>query len=94
MLADRAAFGLVTLRLGVIVALAVPSPLRSDRLSRCSGWVDSRLTSPDDPTIFGPLALAGVALNGVGWILLGLELATRSGRVREPAVAGTVSSVS
>ena len=88
-----AAFGLVTLRLGVMwrwgaLALAIGSPLAVLGMGRLG------LTSPDDPTIFGPLALAGVALNGVGWILLGLELATRSGGVREPAVAGTVSSVS
>lgn len=71
-----AAFGLVTLRLGVVrpwgaLALAVGSALAftgTDRLE---------LTSPANPTIFGPLALAGVALNGIGWILLGLDVATQ-----------------
>ena len=32
------------------------------------------LTSEANPTIFGPIALIGVALNGVAWILLGLDL--------------------
>jgi len=35
------------------------------------------LTSATNPTIFGTFALAGVALNGLGWILLGLDVATR-----------------
>ena len=74
-LAD-AAFGLVTLRLGVVrrwgaLALAVGSVVAVTGIDRLG------LTSGANPTIFGPLALAGVALNGIGWILLGLDLATR-----------------
>ena len=75
-LAD-AAFGLVTLRLGVLtragaLALAVGSFLAVTGIDRIG------LTSSANPTIFGPLALAGVALTGFGWILLGLDLATKS----------------
>lgn len=71
-----AAFGLVTLRLGVItrwgaLALAVGSGLAILGMDRLE------LTSRDNPTIFGSLGLAGVALNGLGWILLGLDVATR-----------------
>jgi len=69
-------FGIVTLRLGVVsrwgpVALAIGSVLAVTGMDRLG------LTSPDNPTIVGPLALAGIALNGVGWILLGLDVATR-----------------
>ncbi len=60
-----AAFGLVTLRLGVVtrwgaLALAVGSVfaiLGIDRLG---------LTSETNPTIFGSLSLTGIALNGIG----------------------------
>jgi hypothetical protein len=74
-LAD-AGFGLVTLRLGIVsrlgaVALAIGSVLAITGIDRLG------LTSPDNPTIFGPLSLAGAALNGLGWILLGLDIATR-----------------
>jgi hypothetical protein len=48
------------------------------------------LTSPANPTIFGPIALIGVALNGVGWVLLGLDL-VRPTKV-EQAVPGRTST--
>jgi hypothetical protein len=35
------------------------------------------LTSLDNPRVFGPLALAGIALSGTAWILLGFDLAVR-----------------
>jgi hypothetical protein len=65
-------FGLVTLRLGVAtrwgaLALAIGS------LFAVAGLDRFELTS----TIFGPLALAGIALNGIGWILLGVDVALR-----------------
>ena len=71
-----AAFGLVTLRLGVVarwgaLALAIGSVLAFTGMDRLE------LSPRDNPTIFGPLALAGIALNGIGWILLGLDVATR-----------------
>jgi len=73
-LAD-AAFGLVALRLGVVwrwsaLALAIGSALALTGIDRLG------LTSTENPTIFGPLSLAGAALNGFGWILLGIEVAT------------------
>ena len=81
-------FGLVTLRLGVMwrwgaLALAIGSPLAVLGMSRLG------LTSPDGPTIFGPLALTGIALNGLGWVILGLELIMRGLGVRDdPTVIG------
>jgi hypothetical protein len=71
-----AAFGLLTLRLGVVsrwgaFALAIGSVLAISGIDRLG------LTSSANPTIFGPLAMAGAALNGIGWILLGWDLATR-----------------
>jgi hypothetical protein len=71
-----AAFGLVTLRLGVVArwgafALAIGSVLA------ILGMDHLGLTSATNPTIFRTFALAGIALNGLGWILLGLDVATR-----------------
>jgi hypothetical protein len=71
-----AAFGLVALRLGVVarwgaLALAIGSLLAILGMDRLG------LTSPANPSIFGPVALIGVALNGVGWVALGIDLATR-----------------
>jgi hypothetical protein len=70
-----AAFGLVTLRLGVVtrlgaLALAIGSVLAITGIDRL-GLIAS------NPTIFGPLSLAGAVLNGLGWILMGLDIATR-----------------
>ncbi len=72
-----AAFGLVALRLGAVtrwgaLALAVGSVLAVTGLSRF-GWTGTA----DAPTIFYSLALIGVALNGIGWIALGLDVAFR-----------------
>ena len=68
-------FGVVTLRLGLAtrwgaLALAIGSVLAITGIDRLG------LTSEANPTIFGPLALVGIALNGTGWILLGLDIAT------------------
>ena len=76
-----AAFGLVALRIGVVgpwgpLALAIGSALAITGMDRLE------LTTPDNPTIFGLLSLIGVALNGVGWILLGFEVATQATRTR------------
>jgi hypothetical protein len=67
-----AAFGLVTLRLGVVswwgaLALVIGSVLAVTGIDRLG------LTS----TIFGPLSQVGIVLTGIGWILLGLDVATR-----------------
>jgi len=74
-----AVFGLVTLRLGVAsrwaaLALTIGSVLAITGIDRLG------LTSLDNSTIFGPLALTGVALNGIGWILLAIEVGVRSPR--------------
>ncbi len=65
-------FGLVVLQLGVVsrlagAALAVGSILT---LSGMTGVLGSDLKP-----LFGPLALAGLAANGIAWIALGLEVA-------------------
>jgi len=64
-------------RLGVVsrwaaLVLAIGSVLAVLGIDRLA------LTSPSNPTVFGALALTGVALTGIGWILLGLDLAIRS----------------
>jgi hypothetical protein len=83
-LAD-AAFGIVTMRIGVVarwgaLALAIGSPLALAGIDRLG------LVSAENPTIWGPLALVGAALNGIGWILLGLDVATsrRGSDERQP----------
>lgn len=87
-LAD-AAFGAVALRSGVAsrwgpLALAIGSVLAIAGMDRLE------LTSVTNPTVFGPLALTGVAINGVGWILLGLDVAS-GGRFAVPGRVGGVS---
>ncbi len=74
-----AAFGLVTLRLGVVtrwgaLALAIGSVLTGTGIDRLG------LTS----TIFGPLSQVGIVLGGIGWILLGLDVATRRRPSEQP----------
>lgn len=71
-----AAFGLVTLRLGMVtrwgaIALAIGSVLAFTGMDRLG------LSSPENPTIFGPLSQIGLVLNAIGWILMGLDVATR-----------------
>jgi hypothetical protein len=71
-----AAFGLVTLRLGVVtrwgaLALAIGSILAVTGIDRLG------LTSADHPTVFGSLSLTGGVLSGLGWILLGLDVVTQ-----------------
>ena len=70
-------FGLVTLRLGAVsrwgaIALAVGSlaVIGIDRLGLVSA-------SGTNPAIFGSLALGGAALNGLAWVVLGIDVATR-----------------
>lgn len=79
-------FGIVALRLGVLwrpatTLLAVGSLLAITGMDRLG------LTSQANPTIFTPISLAGISLNGVAWILLGLEIAVPRLRVmRSPEV--------
>jgi hypothetical protein len=70
---------LVTLRLGVVSrwgagALAIGSLLAILGMDRLG------LTSASDITVFGRLGLIGVALNGIGWVLLGFDLVARGGQ--------------
>jgi hypothetical protein len=74
-LAD-ALFGFVSLRLGGWARLGGLA-LGVGSLLAITGMDRLELTSRDNPTIFGPLALTGIAMNGVGWIVLGLWLVTR-----------------
>ena len=79
-------FGFVTLRLGSVTrwgafALAIGSILALTGIDRLE------LTSPGNPTIFGPLSLVGIALNGIGWILLGLDVATHGRATTQPRQA-------
>lgn len=69
-------FGVVTWRLGVVarwgaLALAIGSLLALTGIDRLA------LTSESNPTIFGPLSQAGIVLGGIGWILLGIDVAIR-----------------
>ena len=81
-------FGIVALRLGVLwrwaaVALVVGSLLAILGMDRLG------LTSGANPTVFGPVSLAGILLAGIAWVLLGLELAApRLRGVRASAMAG------
>jgi hypothetical protein len=68
-----AALGLVAWRSGVVtrlgsIALAIGS------LLAILGMSHLELTSSAHPTVFGPLSLIGIALNGVGWTVLGLDV--------------------
>jgi hypothetical protein len=76
-------FGLVALRIGTVprwVALmlaagSVLAVLGIDRLG---------LTSSANPTIFGPISLVGIALNGAAWVVLGLVVLRPVQRARGP----------
>ena len=67
-------FGIVALRLGVLWRWAAFS-LVVGSLAAIVGMDRLELTSQANPTIFTPIALTGVALNGIAWVLLGLEIA-------------------
>jgi Na+-translocating ferredoxin:NAD+ oxidoreductase RnfA subunit len=84
-------FGLVALQLGAVWRGAA-AILVAGSLMAIAGMDRLGLTSPADPTIFGPIALAGVALNGLAWILLGVPVAfPRIGRLcgRSPVTDGS-----
>ena len=71
-----AAFGAVSLRLRAVTRLGAVALLVGSLLA-ITGMDRLGLTSSASPTIFGSLGLTGVALNGVAWILLGIDVATR-----------------
>lgn len=69
-------FGLIALAIGVLsrwgpLALAIGSPLALSGMDRLG------LTGAGNETVFTTLSLVGIFVHGVGWILLGLDLATR-----------------
>ena len=72
-LAD-AAVGFAALRIGVVTRLGAAA-LAIGSLLAILGMDRLGLSSASDITIFGRLGLTGVALNGVAWILLGLDVA-------------------
>lgn len=77
-------FGLVALRIGAVprwVALL----LATGSLLAILGIDRVELTSPAQPTVFGPISLAGIALNAAAWVILGVAI-LRPGR-RTMAVA-------
>ena len=77
-LAD-AVFGFVALRLGGWARLGALA-LAAGSVLAITGMDRLELTTRDNPTIFLPLSLTGIALNGVGWIVLGLWLVSRRER--------------
>jgi hypothetical protein len=66
-----ALFGFVALRLDGWARLGALA-LGMGSLLAITGMDRLELTSAQHPTIFGPIALVGIALNGIGWIVLGL----------------------
>ncbi|MEO5985893.1 MAG: hypothetical protein ABIW50_06090 [Candidatus Limnocylindria bacterium] len=79
----NALFGVAVLRIGGRsriggLALVIGGPLALTGIDRLG------LTSPATPTIFGPLSLAGIALVGVGWIVLGADVVARRRLVAPP----------
>ncbi len=83
-------FGVVLLRLRAVwrpaaLALAVGAPMAITGMDRL------RLTSEANPTVFGSIALAGIALTGFAWVLLGIEVAVARRWTYRPAIAHTGS---
>ena len=74
-----ALFGFVALRLGGWARLGALA-LGIGSILAITGMDRLELTTRDNPTLFGPLSLAGIALNGIGWIVLGLWLVSRRER--------------
>lgn len=73
-------FGIVVVRLGV-ASRAAGATLAIGSTLAWSGMDQLGLASGDLGWIFGPLSQVGIALNGVAWIALGLELTLRRRRV-------------
>ena len=74
-----AAFGVVGFRLGGSARLGAIA-LTVGSLLAVLGMDRLELTTRANPTIFLPLSLVGIALNGAGWIVLGAWLLTRRAR--------------
>lgn len=71
-----AAFGLVALRIGVVPRHAAFMLLIGSLLA-LTGVSGLGFTTGPFAAIIEPLTIVGVAIVGLGWILLGLDLATR-----------------
>ncbi len=69
-------FGLVTFRLGAVTRLGATAVALGATLA-ITGIDRLGLTSEAAPTIFGPLSQIGIVTMGIGWILLGLDIAFR-----------------
>ena len=78
-----AAFGLVAIRIGVVSRWAALT-LTIGSVAACAG-IDrlGLVTGPIGPFIV-PFALTGIALVGIGWILLGFDVATRRQPIPAP----------
>jgi len=78
-------FGLVAAWLGVVWRPAA-ALLAAGSLMGIAGMDRLGLTSPANPTIFGPIALTGLALAALAWVALGIGVMTG----REPGRAAMV----
>jgi len=77
-------FGFVTFRIGAVtrwgaLAVTIGAALTFTGIDRLG------LTSEAAPTIFGPLSQIGIVMMGIGWILLGLDVAMRRRATRSVA---------
>lgn len=90
--ASTAVFGIAAWRLGVVwsvsaIALAVGSLLGYLGIDRLG------LSSSGAAAIVGPVALAGLGVAALGWVLLGLEVAFPEVRGRLPGRSGPAEPV-
>ncbi len=81
-------FGLVALRIGVLWRPAT-FVLAAGSLLAIAGIDRLELTTQANPTIFGPLSLLGIALNGAAWILLGFDILVLERRRVQPAAGAS-----
>ena len=77
-------FGLCALRIGVLWRWAT-LVLIAGSLLAMTGMDRLELTTQSNPTIFEPLSLLGIALNGTAWVLLGTQIV--AGRTEPSASA-------
>ena len=75
----EAVFGFAALRMGVVSRPAALALLIGSVLA-LAGVGGLGLTTGPPGAIIQPLAIFGIALVGLGWILLGVDVATRRGR--------------
>jgi hypothetical protein len=85
-------FGLVALRIGAVPRW-VAAMLAAGSLLAIVGIDRLGLTSSASPTPFGPLAMAGAALNGAAWVVLGIVVLrwVRGGARPEAAREGSAA---